>query len=740
MNLNFKLAEQDLIAAQQAVGESIAYCVPADLSLSGGRMQGFLVIGQDKWAYVENGSVLESRPIAEANSYKIVPLIGNAVLEAEVNHTKRIIVRVTMQHAARYGFIAQILNDMAAKRQIRIFNNEDDAVCVKCGGPLVHGTRVCPKCMSKAAAFKRLFVVSQAHWKKLALGLVVLFASSGISLTGPFFQKLLVNSSLQPPDGQSADRNMFYWAIAGMLLVLVVGELLVIFRGRIMASVSSGIAADLRKMVFDKTQQLSLGFLTSQRAGDIMNRITSDTDRIRHLIQELCTTAIFQLLMLISASYLLFHADWRLAVVVLIPAPIVAYLHRYIWKTVLWKLFHKQWRVNDKANSFLHDVLSGIRVVKAFGKEEREIKRFRTYNSEFAAATIQSEKLFSILSPITNYLIEMGQYLVLMIGCGMILNKQMNIGELIQFSAYASMIFGPIAWLMFMPRWVANAVISIDRVFSVIDEQPEVLDSEASEKHPIQGEIAFRDVIFGYKTYEPVLKQLNFEVKQGEMIGLVGHSGSGKSTLINLVSRFYDVTDGEIQIDGVDIRSIKQEDLRSQIGVVLQETFLFTGTIMENIQYSKPDATHEEIIQAARIANAHNFIINFPDGYDTMLDENGNNLSGGERQRLAIARAVLNNPRILILDEATASLDIDTETAIQEALQRVTKNRTTIAIAHRLSTLRHADRLLVLEKGEVAEVGTHTELLEKKGIYYNLIHAQRDMTKPKTEQTEEIIA
>ncbi|QHT60917.1 ABC transporter ATP-binding protein [Paenibacillus lycopersici] len=733
MNLNFELAEQDLIAARQAVGQNVRYSVPADLSLTGRRMSGFLVIGDEKWAYIEQGRVIEQRHIAEASKYKILPLVGNAVLEAEVDGTKRIIVRVTMQHAARYGFIAQILNDMSAKRQIRIFNTEDEPLCANCGGPLIRGTRVCPRCMNKSAALKRLFAVSRTHWKKLALGLVILFASSGIALVGPYFQKLLVNSALQPLDGH-ADKTIFYAAIAGLLGVLLFGELLNISKNRVMAGVSSGIAADLRKMVFDKTQQLSLGFLTSQRAGDIMNRVTSDTDRIRQLIQELCTTAIFQLIMLVCASYLLFHADWRLAIVVLIPAPIVAYLHRYIWKSVLWKLFHKQWRVYDKANSFLHDVLSGIRVVKAFGKEEREIKKFRAYNSEFAAATVNSEKLFSILSPITNYLIEMGQYFVLLIGCGMILDKQMNIGELIQFSSYASMIFGPIAWLMFMPRWVANAVISIDRVFSVIDEQPEVMDSEDSGKHRIQGHIAFRDVIFGYKTYEPVLKEVNFEVKQGEMIGLVGHSGSGKSTLINLVSRFYDVTDGQILIDGVDIRSIAQEELRSQIGVVLQETFLFTGTIMENIRYAKPDATYEEIILAARVANAHQFIINFPDGYDTMLDENGNNLSGGERQRIAIARAVLNNPRILILDEATASLDIDTETAIQEALQRVTKNRTTIAIAHRLSTLRHADRLIVLEKGEVAEVGTHTELLEKKGIYYGLIHAQRNMSKKQEQQ------
>jgi len=729
MNLNFTLSEQNFAAARQVIGEEIDYCVPADLTLDGRRVEGYLAIGSGRWAHVQDGQVRDHGNIADACDYRLVPFVGNAVLEATENGTKRIIVRVTMQHASRYGYIAQILNDMASNRPVRIYRDEGDPVCASCGSALVPGTRVCPRCMSKAAAFKRLLLISKRHWRSLMLGLGVLIAASALAMAGPYFQKLLVNAALLPPAGQEASVRVFCLALLGMLFTLAFGELLGIARNRVMASVSTGIAADLRKTVFDRIQNMSLGFLTSQRAGDLMNRVTADTDRIRHLIQEMCTTAIHQLLILIASATLLFSADWRLALIVLLPAPFVGYLHYYIWRFVLNKLFHKQWRISDKANSFLHDVLSGIRVVKAFGQEEREIRRFRTYNGEFAAAAMKSEKLYSILSPISNYLIQIGQYLVLLIGCYMIIGREMNVGELIQFSAYAAMIFGPISWLMFMPRWIANAVISMHRVFSVIDEQPEVMDANDAVGHRIHGLIEFRDVFFGYRSYEPVLKEISLTVKPGEMIGLVGHSGSGKSTTINLISRFYDANEGEIRIDGIDIRKIRQEDLRSQIGVVLQETFLFSGTIAENIQYSKPGAKPEEIIEAAKIANAHDFIISLPDGYDTRLDENGNNLSGGERQRIAIARAVLNDPRILILDEATASLDIGTEAAIQEALKRVTKNRTTIAIAHRLSTLRNADRLIVLDKGRIAEIGAHRELMKKEGIYYNLISAQRGMSR-----------
>lgn len=729
MNLNYELSEQDLLAVQEVIGATIRYSVPADLSLTGLRTKGYLVIGNDKWAYVESGQVKESSLIAGGSDYKVIPLVGNAVLETTEETGRRIIVRISMEHVARFSYIAQILNYIASNSKIRIYADDEEKVCTNCGTRLFRGTRVCAKCMNKAAVFKRLFDVSKSHWKKLALGLFILLVTSAVTLSGPYFQRLLVNASLQPPAGQSPSVTMFFIAIGGILFSLIIGELLNISRGRIMATVSSEIAADLRKLVYEKIQNLSLGFLTSQRAGDLMNRVTSDTNRIRRLIQEVFTTAIYQVIMLIAITTLLLMTDWRLALVVLLPTPFVAYLQYTTWRVVVRKLFRKQWRIYDKANSYLHDVLSGIRVVKTFGKEDREIKKFRQYNQEYATAAYRSEKVYSVLTPISTYLLQMGTYLVLFFGANMILNGNLTLGELVQFTGYATMIFGPLSWLMNMPRWIADAAIAIDRIFSVIDEEPEVIDSDTSVSHSIEGHIEFRDVTFGYKSYEPVLKQINFDIKPGEMIGLVGHSGAGKSTLINLVSRFYDVNEGSILIDGIDMRNIKQEEMRSQIGVVLQETVLFRGSIMENIRYSKPEATMEEVLQAARIANAHEFIIKLPDGYDTKLEENGNNLSGGERQRVTIARAVLHNPRILILDEATASLDIGTETAIQEALQRITKNRTTIAIAHRLSTLKNADRLFVLNKGEIAEVGTHQQLMQKQGIYYGLIMAQRNMTK-----------
>lgn len=317
----------------------------------------------------------------------------------------------------------------------------------------------------------------------------------------------------------------------------------------------------------------------------------------------------------------------------------------------------------------------------------------------------------------------------MLIGGFYILHSQMDAGTLVQFTTYAAMIYGPINYMISLPRSIADAVAAAARVFDILDNEPNVCDAEKAVELDIKGNVEYQDVFFGYKSYQAVLENINLSVKSGEMIGLVGHSGSGKSTIINLLLRFYDPDSGRILIDGVDLRDISQHHIRSQIGVVLQEIFLFSGSIFENVIYSKPDATYEEVIRACKMANAHDFIMKFPDGYDTRIGQNGQTLSGGEKQRIAIARAVIHDPRILILDEATASLDTESEKLVQEALRRLVQNRTTFAIAHRLSTLKFADRLIVLDHGKIAESGTHDELLKAKGIYYGLVLAQLNMTR-----------
>jgi ATP-binding cassette subfamily B protein len=377
----------------------------------------------------------------------------------------------------------------------------------------------------------------------------------------------------------------------------------------------------------------------------------------------------------------------------------------------------------------LHDIIKGIRTVKSFGNEDAEIKKFAKANHELATISSDNEALWARLFPLLTFFTGIGEMLILYFGGQAILGGEMSIGVLMQFTMYIAYIYSPLRWMVMLPRWLADATTSMVKLFEIMDEEPEIGETEGQRKVPISGEVKFENVSFGYKSYEPVLKGIELTISPGEMIGLVGKSGVGKSTLINLVMRLYDPNIGKISINGIDIRDIPPNYLHESIGVVFQDPFLFAGSYYDNIAYAKPDATTEEIIAAAKAANAHDFIVQTADGYNTLIGEGGQSLSGGERQRLSIARAIIKNPDILILDEATSSLDVETEAVIQESLGRLVKGRTTIAIAHRLSTLRHADRLVVLDEGVVAEVGTHIELLRKKGIYYKLVMAQRQSSK-----------
>ncbi len=491
-------------------------------------------------------------------------------------------------------------------------------------------------------------------------------------------------------------------------------------------------------MAYENIQKLSLASLSKRTPGDLIRRIMEDTATIKDFLSDGGRWAAEQVFLFILVFIILLLTDWRLTLLVISPIPFVMLLLSRFWKSINLR-YERQWRKNSRCQSILHDIIRGIRTVKSFGNEDREIAKFSNAAKELASVSASNEAFWALLFPALTFFTSIGEFLVLYFGGKMILGQSLTLGILVQFTMYIGYVYSPLRWLVSFPRWLADATTSMVKVFEIIDEEPDIQETETSLKPPLTGEIKFENVSFGYKSYEPVLKNMDLDIRPGEMIGLVGKSGVGKSTLINLVLRLYDPTGGRITINGIDLRDISPQYLHEKVGVVFQETFLFAGSIYDNIAYAKPDATLEEVIAAAKAAHAHEFIMKTPDGYNTLIGESGYSISGGERQRLAIARAIIKNPEILILDEATSALDVETESLIQDCINRLTQGRTTIAIAHRLSTLRKADRLIVLDKGAVAEVGTHVELLKRRGIYYHLVMAQRQTAslKAKTQSQSE---
>jgi ATP-binding cassette subfamily B protein len=406
----------------------------------------------------------------------------------------------------------------------------------------------------------------------------------------------------------------------------------------------------------------------------------------------------------------------------LAPIPIVLAFCLIYWKPMS-QMFHRVGQKWARFHTHLNESLHGIRVVKAFAKEDKEFAKFAERNRELRDAGIAVDTRWYTIYGFMTFFSGLGAVILWAVGGLMVYRGEITLGQFWTTNAFLALIYGPLQWFAQVNQWFSRAMAGADRIFEIMDMDTEKY-GDRGQHMAVQGEVQFENVRFGYDKSNPVLKNINFTAKPGEMIGLVGKSGAGKSTTINLICRFYEPDVGAIKIDGVDYRDIALQDLREQIGIVLQEPFLFNGTIGENIAYGKPGATFDEVIAAAKAANAHNFVLAKPDGYDTMVGERGAKLSGGERQRVSIARAILHNPRILILDEATSSVDVETEKQIQEAIGRLIEGRTTFAIAHRLSTLRNASRLIVLEKGEIAEIGTHAELMEKEGVFYTLVQSQ----------------
>ncbi|MDD6262163.1 MAG: ABC transporter ATP-binding protein [Clostridiales bacterium] len=644
------------------------------------------------------------------------------------------ICRFTMAHVNEAAELCKVVNYyITTGSENRIIYSERRR-CEKCGRPLMQGTDICMFCVDKGYILKRAFRTMRPFLGRVIVSSLIVSAAHLLYALNPILYRILTDDFLANPDNikqyfASPAAGIMAVALA-MIVARAAGQVLYIFSTRMSNRVSSEYSNSLRSQLYEKIQLLSMSAISKKTSGDLIKRVTGDTETIKDFLTNQGRYAIEITVELVFVIAILFVTNWKLTLLVLFPVPIMLFLTQQFWKFIHVR-YDKQWRADSRSNSILHDIIKGIRVVKTFGSEEREIGKFSDCCRKLAEISASNEKTWAKVFPALEFLVGIGEFFVLYVGGRMVLADQMSLGELIQFVLYLSYIYSPLRWMSSLPRWIAQAMTSMVKVFEILDEKPEITDAKEPEHKTVEGAIEFKNVRFGYKAYEPVLKNVNVKIRPGEMIGLVGPSGSGKSTMINLLMRLYDPNGGSISIDGTDIRDIAQRDLHDQMGAVFQETFLFAGTIYDNITYAKEDAAYEEVIAAAKAANAHEFIMNLPDGYNTIIGENGHNLSGGERQRLSIARAVLKNPKILILDEATSSLDPKTESLIQDALERLVENRTTIAIAHRLATLRHADRLVVIDRGHIAEVGSHKELLEKKGIYYRLVMAQRQTAKLK---------